>query len=193
MLLRCVLASVLVCSTSVLAVQGDTASAFQVTTPAASKAVEWTVDKLKADFAGEIKTIEHTSHGQTHKSRCVSLLTVLRSAGVNADVGKNPTAPPKDKNAVLRMLVIVKGRDGYTATFSLAELLPEIGNREAWLAIDEDDKALAARDGPVKLVVPSDVKPGRWVHQIATIEVVDAAALPTTEPAAAAAPASPNR
>jgi hypothetical protein len=60
--------------------------------------------------------------------------------------------------------------------FSLAELLPAIGNRSAWLALDIDGEELRARDGPVKLIVPQDSKPGRWVHEIATITILDAPA-----------------
>ncbi len=101
------------------------------------------------------------------------MLSILKAAGVDAGVGKNPTADPKMKNAALHLVVVVRGRDGYVAVFSLAELLPEIGDKPAWIALDEDGAALSERDGPVKLIVPGDAKPGRWVHGVAGIEVVD--------------------
>jgi hypothetical protein len=42
-------------------------------------------------------------------------------------------------------------------------------------------KPLADKDGPVRLIVPSDSKPGRWVHAVAKITVIDPTAA-TTRP-----------
>jgi hypothetical protein len=83
----------------------------------------------------------------------------------------DPSADPKLKNHNLRLAVVVEGADGYTATFSLGELMPEIGGKEAWLALDEDGKPLPQR--LVKLVVPADQKPARWVRDVVSITIVD--------------------
>jgi hypothetical protein len=89
-----------------------------------------------------------------------------------------PKLDPKIKNQQLRFVVVVEGKDGYMATFALAELMPDEGNREVWVAIDMDAKPLADRDAPASLIVPSDQKPERWVHGIKTIRVVDMSLVP---------------
>jgi hypothetical protein len=51
--------------------------------------------------------------------------------------------------------------------------MPDVGNREAWLALDADGQPLTGRDAPAKLIVPSDAKPARAVWGVTKIEVVD--------------------
>jgi hypothetical protein len=139
----------------------------------------WTAARLKEVLASDVKAIEWTSHGQKHASSSVPLIAVLKASGVPVALKMDPKADPHLKNYNLRLAVVIQGGDGYTATFSLAELLPEIGGREAWLAFDEDGKPLPDRDGMAKLLVPADQKPGRWVRNVARISVVDPAAATT--------------
>jgi Oxidoreductase molybdopterin binding domain len=134
---------------------------------------DWSADQLKSQFASQIKPIEYQSHGQKHTANAVPLLELLKSAGVAIDLKEDPKADPKTKNAALRMIVVVRGTDGYTVSLSLADILPEIGNHEAWLALDVDGSPLRANETPAKLILPSDVKPGRWVRGIASISVID--------------------
>jgi hypothetical protein len=82
-------------------------------------------------------------------------------------------ADPKTKNPQMRLAILVRGRDCYAAVFSLAELLPMVGNRAVWLVLDEDGKPLADSDGPTGLIVPDDQMPSRGVHQVAEIDVPD--------------------
>jgi Oxidoreductase molybdopterin binding domain len=143
---------------------------------------DWTVMQLRQDFASDIKAIQYSSRGQQHTCNCVPLLSVLNAAGMQSELKMNPNADPKTKNYELRIAVVVEGSDGYVVAFSLAELLADIGNRHAWLALDMDGQPLSARDGPVRLIVPDDGKPARWVRGVQTISVVNCAA-PTTRPA----------
>lgn len=147
------------------------------------KATTWTAGRLKEVLAAEMKTVEYTSRGQKHTAGAVPLLAVLKAAGVPIELKMDPKADPHVKNYVLRLAVVVQGGDGYTATFSFGELLPEIGGREAWLALDEDGKPLPERDGVMKLIVPADQKPSRWVRNVSGVIVVDPTAA-TTRPAA---------
>jgi DMSO/TMAO reductase YedYZ molybdopterin-dependent catalytic subunit len=63
-----------------------------------------------------------------------------------------------------------------TNSFAFASLLlPEIGHRAVWLALDVDGKPLADESGPVELIVPDDTKPGPWVHGVRAITVIDGA------------------
>ena len=136
----------------------------------------WTTDELKHQPAMPTTQISYESQdGTAHHATCVSLLDVLKAAGVSTEIKMNPKADPKTKHAALRMTVTAKATDGYGVVFSLAELLPEIGHRAVWLALDEDDKELAARDTPTKLIVPGDAKPARWVHGVENLSVDDVA------------------
>lgn len=154
-----------------------------VTGPGAAKPGHWSVERIKADFAAEVKEVSYVSHGRKQTSHAVPLLSLLKAAGVPTGVGTDPKADPKVKNRALRLAVTCASDDGYAATFSLGELLAEGGDRAVWVAVDADGKPLAGRDVPVKLIVPDDNKPGRWVHGVTTITVVDPTAAATTQPA----------
>jgi DMSO/TMAO reductase YedYZ molybdopterin-dependent catalytic subunit len=143
----------------------------------------WGVDQIKSQFSADMKLIDYASHGQKHQSDCVPLLSLLKAAGTDTALKMNPAADPKTKNYPLRLIVLIRGNDGYTVCFSLAELLPDIGNQVVWVALDQDGQPLSAKDGPVRLVVPADVKPGRWVHAVSEIRVIDPTAAATTQPA----------
>jgi hypothetical protein len=69
----------------------------------------------------------------------------------------------------------VKAADGYTAAFSMGELLPTVGKRDVWVAFDFPDGPISDKEGPVQLIVPDDDKPSRWVHAVTTITIADGA------------------
>jgi hypothetical protein len=141
--------------------------------------LSWSAAELRSNLAAQVTEIHYDIHDQHHVAHAVPLLAVLQSAGVGTTLKMDPKVDPKVKNYSLRLSVVVKGTDGYTATFALAELLPEIGDRPVWIALDADGKPLADRFAPVELISPGDVKPGRWVRGIASITVVDPAAAAT--------------
>jgi hypothetical protein len=136
---------------------------------------DWTVQQLSQQFASDIKPIDYTGKSGKHTFRCVPLLSVLKASGVQLDLNMGAKADPKTKNSALRFVILAGGRDGYMTVFSLGELLPDIGNRAAWVAIDEDGKALPDADGPARLIVPQDQMPARGVHELAEITVVNLA------------------
>ncbi|HUB25388.1 MAG TPA: hypothetical protein VL992_08150 [Tepidisphaeraceae bacterium] len=141
----------------------------------------FSVSDLKSQFASDLKTIQISRRGQQHSADVVPLLSLLKAAGIKMDLKMGPSVPPTEKNYALRLVVIVTGRDGYAAAFALAELLPQFGNHPVWLELAEDGNALPDRDQPMDLVVPDDVKPGRWVHGIGTITILNATTA-TTQP-----------
>jgi hypothetical protein len=147
-------------------------------------ATDWTVDQLQKQFAAEITPVAYSGHGQKHVYRCIALISLLKAAGVPADLKMDSKADPKMKSYSLRFVAVVHGRDGYVVAFSLAELLPDIGNRHVWIALDEDGQPISDQDGPIRLLSPDDQKPARGVHQLAEITIVDTAAA-TTRPDAA--------
>lgn len=157
------------------------AAAPATTRPAATVAIDgavaqplaWSVDDFRR--SATVTTIRYESHGHPHTAHAVPLVAVLQAAGANATLKPDAKADPKVKNLPLRLAVVVRGRDGYTATFAMAELLPEIGDRPVYIALDADDQPLADRAAPVELISPADIKAGRWVRAIASITVVDPA------------------
>ena len=136
---------------------------------AVSKPEKLTVGALEAHFASAITKIDYETKDKTkHTSRAIPLLTLLQAAG--------PLTNPNIKHHDLQFVVAVRGFDGYAVDFSMAELSPSIGNRSVWIALDVDGKPFVGEDGPVELIVPSDVKPARWVHGVVAITVIDGAA-----------------
>jgi DMSO/TMAO reductase YedYZ molybdopterin-dependent catalytic subunit len=77
---------------------------------------------------------------------------------------------PAVKNQTLRMVAVVTGSDGYKAAFSIAELDPSFGNQPDLIAYAAGGAPLAA-NGFARLIVPNDVKGGRYVARLSTIEV----------------------
>jgi Fe-S cluster assembly iron-binding protein IscA len=152
------------------------------------KSTDWTLVNLKSSFASDIHPVQYTSKDGKHTSNCIPLMALLKSQAVPTEFKMDPSADPKRKNFNLRLAVVLQGADGYTMTFSLGELMPELGNKEAWIALDEDDKPLAERGGGLKLIVPGESMPARNVHSLVNIAVVDPSQLvspnPATQPAA---------
>ena len=62
-------------------------------------------------------------------------------------------------------------RDGYRVVFSLGELDPATGGRRVFVVDRCDGKPLDADVGPLRLLVPEDARPARWVRQLQSITV----------------------
>ncbi|MFP5020827.1 molybdopterin-binding protein [Pseudonocardia phyllosphaerae] len=77
-------------------------------------------------------------------------------------------ATTKDKNDQLSFGVLGIGADGYRALVSYGEVSPDFGNRGILVAITEDGRPLAQP----RLVVPGDVKGGRYVSNLVELKVV---------------------
>ena len=127
----------------------------------------WDAARLRRNLAPSLADVNYTLKGKSHKAHAVPLLALLQSAG--------PRFNPKIKNHRIQFVVLVRGRDGYTAAFSLAELSPDLGGRAVWLALDEDGRPFAADAGPAQLLVTGDARPARWVHGVGAVVVRDEA------------------
>ena len=130
----------------------------------------WDAARLRHDLAADIRPVTYTLKGKHHTAHAVSLFALLQAA--------LPRFNPNIKNHRLQFVVLVRGQDGYTTAFSLAELSPDLGEGAAWLALDEDNQPLPEESGPAQLLVPGDAKPARWVHGVAAVVVRDEASLP---------------
>lgn len=129
---------------------------------------DWSVERLAKDLPASVKEIEVSRKEKAAKAKVVPLLALVEAC--------KPKVDPKVKGHRLAFVVVVRGRDGYTAAFSLAELMPEVGKRDAWIALDRDGAALDAERAPVELLVPGDEKPARWVRGVASVTLVDTSA-----------------
>lgn len=97
----------------------------------------------------------------------VSLWSLLGStAGLQLD--------PAAKNGQLAMYVVATGSDGYQALLSLGELDTGFGNQPDLVAYAVNGEPLGD-DGFARLVVPNDIKRGRWIYNLANLQVFTAA------------------
>lgn len=93
----------------------------------------------------------------------VSLRDLLSEAGV--PLGE------KLRGKAMTTVIVVRASDGYQVAFSVAELDESVGNLQVLVADSEDGKNLG-QTGPLRLVVPADKHPARWVRMVKTIRVV---------------------
>lgn len=100
---------------------------------------------------------------EQHTYRGVRLYTLIDRAGLQLDSDR--------KNDQLRKYVLVSAKDGYEAVVSWGEIDPEYANMPMLLAWEEDGQTLMGKDGPVRLVVPTDAKGGRYVRGVVRVEV----------------------
>jgi DMSO/TMAO reductase YedYZ molybdopterin-dependent catalytic subunit len=131
-----------------LEIHRDSAPAFVVTTAELAKLPH---TELRA-----------TEHGRTGTFAGVPLADVLRKAGVPIDSVRGRRTMD---------VVIITAADGYHAAFSLAELAPDLGGRAVLVADRRDGQPLDSAEGPLRLVVPDDKRPTRWVRQVTRIDI----------------------
>jgi hypothetical protein len=99
----------------------------------------------------------------SHTFSCVPMKTVL--ATVQAPTGENLGG------AGVSLVLLASARDNYHAAFTLAELDESIGDKPVFVCDKQDGESLSASDGPVRLVVPSDKRPARWVRMLTNLEI----------------------
>lgn len=81
------------------------------------------------------------------------------------------------RGEALRLYVVAEGADGYRAVLALAELDPDLAGQAGQIVLVADRRggqALDAAEGPLRLVVPMDKRPARWVRQLVRITVLRA-------------------
>lgn len=97
-----------------------------------------------------------------------SLYTLLSAAGLQA--------PPGAKNGTLRDVVVATGSDGYAVAFSEGELDPRFGGKPTTpnLVAYEANGAPLGADGFARITAPGDGLGGRYVSNLASLNVVQA-------------------
>jgi DMSO/TMAO reductase YedYZ molybdopterin-dependent catalytic subunit len=115
----------------------------------------------------ELRNLERSRFdGQFHDGRParfegVPVSTLLTMAGVPAQL----------RSGDLVRLVVIEAADGYRAVFSLAEFNTGYRERVPILADRQDGEPIRENFGPVQLIVPGDLRQGRWVRQVECIRV----------------------
>ncbi|HUO36284.1 MAG TPA: molybdopterin-dependent oxidoreductase [Candidatus Acidoferrum sp.] len=129
---------------------------------AVEKPLALTLPDLKA-LSHQILTVtnQHTHQEETYEG--VPLMDLLKQAGLPA--GENL------RGAAMTTYVLAEASDGYRVVFSLAELDPSIGGADVLVAFSLSGKPLDDRLGPLRLIVPRDKRPARWVRMLTAIHV----------------------
>jgi len=111
-------------------------------------------------------TVQASDHGVNGSWSGVPLSAILSAAGVplgEALRGKN-----------MALYVRISAADGYRVVYALAELDPQFRNEPVILADQHDGKPLGAKEGPCRVVAPTDQRPARWIRQVTRIDVLRA-------------------
>jgi DMSO/TMAO reductase YedYZ molybdopterin-dependent catalytic subunit len=105
---------------------------------------------------------EHEGKEETYQG--VPLAEILKRAGVpqGSDL----------RGAALAMYVRAQGADGYSVVFSLAELDSGVQDSEVLVADTLNGEPIPDKLGPLRLVVPHEKRPARWVRMLRSITVV---------------------
>lgn len=78
----------------------------------------------------------------------------------------------KIRGAAMATYVEAEGADGYRVILSLAETDSGFQDSEVIVADKMNGQPIGANLGPLRLVVPHDKRPGRWVRMLQSIKVV---------------------
>jgi hypothetical protein len=93
----------------------------------------------------------------------VPLRTLLDSMGV--------AGGEKLRGPELRKYILISAKDGYEVVLAIPEADPAFQSNQILVADKMDGKPLDEKNGPLKLVVPEDQRPARWVRMVTKISV----------------------
>jgi hypothetical protein len=151
-------------------VQSRWISFFVLTAAAAAQdlTVASAPDHVQQFKASDIAKMPHTmitatEHGKPRQFEGVWLRDVLKQAGVPIGTflrGQNMPA-----------YLYFTAKDGYHVTLALAEVDPSFQDNQILIADASDGKPLPAEDGPLRLIVPEDKKPARWIRMLERIDL----------------------
>ena len=76
------------------------------------------------------------------------------------------------KGPALATVIVADAADGYRVVFSLPEIDARLGNKPVLVADHCDGAPLPATDGPVRLVVPGEMRAARSLRQLSRLSAV---------------------
>lgn len=110
--------------------------------------------------------VDGDDHGTRGHWEGVRLIDLLHEAGL-------PTGEAM-RGKAMSLYVRIGAADGYRAVYALAELDKSFRDGEVILADRREGKPLDAKEGPFRVIAPSEKRPGRWVRQVTSIDVLRA-------------------
>ena len=158
-----------VCSSALhAACPGGVSNSFTVSGAVTNRAV-FDLNKLE-NFPPAQANITYFAAGSvvTESFTGVLLWDLLNNSPVNGIVTN-----PNIKNDILHKVVVVTGTDCYRSVLGAGEIDPFFGGSQIMVAYETGGKSLGD-DGFARIVVPGDKAGGRFVSNIAEIEVRDA-------------------
>jgi len=108
-----------------------------------------------------VEAKEHDNPTATYEG--VTLGDILERVGV-------PRAE-KLRGKALRTIVLITASDGYQVVFTLPDTDPAFTDRVIILADRKDGKPLPEKEGPFRIIVPSEKRPARWIRNVKTIAI----------------------
>ena len=147
---------------------GGVSSSFTVTGEVTNRAV-FDLNEFQ-QFTPAQENVTYFAAGSvvTESFTGVLLWDLLNSAPVNGIV-----TDPNTKNDILHKVIIVTGTDCYQSVFGAGEIDPFFGGSQIMVAYATGGQSLGTA-GFARIVAPGDKAGGRFVSNIARIEVRDA-------------------
>jgi len=127
-----------------------------------------TADFLRDNFAAHTVDVTYMSGEESVSTSFTGALLwdVLGSAQPNFNVDI--------RNDKLGMYIVVTASDNYQAVIAWGEIDPEFGNQPILVAYEEAGAPIEDSQGSIRLVVPGDMRGGRYVSGIVNISLRDA-------------------
>jgi len=144
--------------------QATDASARLAITGDIPKPLSLSLDDLKHQPRVALKANNEHQDNKEEVYEGVSLAVLLKQAG--APQGSQMKGP------ALATYILVEAADGYRVLFSLAEADSDFQDSGIIVADTLNGAPLADKIGPLRLVVPHDSRPARWVRMLQSIKVV---------------------
>jgi DMSO/TMAO reductase YedYZ molybdopterin-dependent catalytic subunit len=105
---------------------------------------------------------DHDGSSATYEG--VTLAELLKAAGVPQG--------EKLRGAAMAGYVLAQAKDGYRVVFALPELDAGFTDAKVIVAFTRNGKPLPEGQGPLRIIVPQDKRPARWIRMLERIEVV---------------------
>jgi DMSO/TMAO reductase YedYZ molybdopterin-dependent catalytic subunit len=127
------------------------------------KPLSFSLDDLRQMPRKTLKVMNpHEKKEETYEG--VLLTEILKRAGVPQG--------SQLRGAAMSTYVQADAADGYRVIFSLAELDTDFQDSDVIVADTMDGKPLDDKTGPLRLVVPHDKRPARWIRMLQSLTVV---------------------
>jgi DMSO/TMAO reductase YedYZ molybdopterin-dependent catalytic subunit len=128
------------------------------------KPLSLSLDDLRRQPRVTVKAMNEHQGSAQEVYEGVSLATLLKQAGAPQGA--------QIKGAALATYIVAEGADGYRVVLSLAEVDSDFQDAEIIVADTMNGAPLADKIGPLRLVVPHDKRPARWVRMLQSIKIV---------------------